>query len=117
MTLNHRNHINHFGAMSNKGVGRCSQEDEFTLDESYRVWRGIYKCEDGSTMTHFGVQKLDEEDKYLPKIYYKNKFEGGPVFQMQSLSFGDIGAEEAEKMIAGYQVAIEAVNILNMNFC
>ena len=62
--------------------------------------------------------------KYVPEIYYEEKMgivNGSIVrnesFEIQTTAYGPKSAEEIEKIIAGYQEAVEVVRILNKEFC
>ena len=53
----------------------------------------------------------DWKEEYLPEIYERNN-----GFAIQTTSYGSLQTEELKKVIAGYEYAMEAVEILNREF-
>ena len=110
--------INHLEKVEN---GVKYEKDEFTLGKHYKVERYISRYEDGDVRKRICVHLSlkDERDNYIPKIYYEDDFFGTskPRFEIQTTAYGSMNPEEIKKVIAGYQEAIEAVEILTKNFC
>lgn len=97
-------------------------------------------CDDGSIRTldkfeigRYAVKRVNVFEKnrhqymnisiygsgeYLPEIYYDDGFwsDGAPKFTIQTTAYGAMGAEEIEKVVEGYQEAIEVVKVLEANF-
>lgn len=101
--------------------GKKYERTEFTLGKHYRVIRNVTWFEDGTNYKRFWVSASYEDmrDNYIPEIHY---FDGHldsdkPEFKVQTSAYGAMGTEDIKKIIAGYQEAIEAVAILNKNFC
>lgn len=94
---------------------------EFTLGEHYTVKRYITRYEDGTVRKSYEVNTdwNDSRENYIPKIYYSEDWFGKsmPRFEIQTNSYGALDAESIKKVIAGYQEALEAVEILTKNFC
>ena len=101
--------------------GKFLQRDEFTLGDHYRVIRLTTTYEEsipmhkkGFTITNFSVRK---DDEYIPEIVYHIFGKEKPEFKVQTCAYGAQRADVIEKIIAGYQEALEAVSILKLNFC
>lgn len=62
---------------------------------------------------------ISTEEEYLPTIQYNDGFfsKDAPGFTIQTTAYGAKGVKEIEKIIAGYQEAVEAVKVLTINFC
>ena len=73
----------------------------------YQVISSTYESGHMSVAIH-----KDLELHYLPHIY--QEFSGG--FTVQTTSYGSVGVEELYKIIAGYEYAMEAVEVLNKEF-
>lgn len=61
----------------------------------------------------------DPKTKYLPSIIYNELFfeESHPkFFSVQTMSYGDVKTEKLKPIIAGYQEALEVVEVLNKKF-
>ena len=101
--------------------GKKYERDEFTLGKHYTVVRNITRYEDGDKMVRICVNLSyeDRHNNYFPEIYYEDDIfgESKPEFKIQTTAYGAMNPDEIQKVIAGYQEAIEAVRILNMNFC
>lgn len=109
------NHVDHKERESN---GRHLERDTFTLGEHYRVTRFVTTYEDGEVIKNYSVSS---DDEYMPEIYYDDCFglvgRGKPAFKIQTCAYGAKSVDEIEKIIAGYQEAVEAVKVLTLNFC
>lgn len=100
----------------------------YKLGEHYTVYKNSYKLQSGKVLVKFSV-KVSYEDRmnhYIPEIYYDDDFsflkakegvKAKPKFTIQTTAYGSMNVEEINKVIAGYQEAVEAAKILNMNFC
>lgn len=67
-----------------------------------------YKC--------ISVSKRERE-RYLPEIFCKDDFEGNILgFEIQTTSYGAMNVEDIQKVIAGYNKAIEIVEVLTKEF-
>lgn len=101
--------------------GKKYERDEFTLGQHYSVVRNITRYPDGDKLTRISVELSyeDRHNNYFPEIYYEDDFFGEekPRFEIQTTAYGAMNPEEIKKVIAGYQEALEAVEILTKNFC
>ena len=56
-------------------------------------------------------------NRFIPEIYCKDNFEGKILgFEIQTTSYGALNAEAIQKVIAGYNEALEVVEILTKEF-
>lgn len=110
--------INHMEKVEN---GKKYKRDKFTLGKHYTVVRNIIRYEDGYVLKRIRVELSyeDRHNNYFPEIYYEDGcfVEDKPEFKIQTTSYGAMNPEEIRKVIAGYQEAMEAVEILTKNFC
>lgn len=101
--------------------GRKYERDEYTLGKHYTVVRSITRFEDGDIFKRIfvNISYEDRHDNYFPEIYYDDDIlaEQKGEFKIQTTSYGSMSPDEIKKVIAGYQEAIEAVEILTQNFC
>ena len=101
--------------------GKKYERDEYTLGKHYTVVRNITRFEDGDRLVriHVNLSYEDRHMNYFPEIYYEDGIFGDeePEFKIQTTSYGAMNPDEIKKIIAGYQEAIEAVEILTKNFC
>lgn len=100
--------------------GKHFERTEFTLGEHYTVVRNITKYADGTVIKRYSVITPYEyrRSHYIPEIeYHDGFFDGEEEFTIQTTAYGSMNAQEIKKVIAGYQEAVEAVEILNKNFC
>lgn len=101
--------------------GRKYERDEYALGKHYTVVRNITRYEDGDKRTriYVDISYEDRHDNYIPEIYYEDDIFGEfkPEFKIQTTSYGSKDPDEIKKIIAGYQEAVEAVEILTKNFC
>ena len=88
----------------------------FTLGEHYMVTRRVCEYVDGTMWKDYNVMKNGE---YIPEIYYNDGIfsDEKPGFKIQTTAYGAKNIDEIKKIMAGYQEAIEAVEILTKNFC
>ena len=65
------------------------------------------------------VSYEDRTENYIPEIYYQDDFYGKskPRFEIQTTAYGTKSPEEIQKVIAGYQEAVEVVELLTKHFC
>lgn len=93
-----------------------------TIKEAYEI--GGYEVdhitkiyEDGSQYESFRIG-VDIDQEYLPEITYEYDPGSSPEkrFLIMTKGYGELIPEEAEKMISGYQEAIEVVRILTEAF-
>lgn len=84
---------------------------------NYVVFREMSFYNTGSTFEHIQVIPNREVD-YIPEIYYDYSLFGNIVrsFRIQTTSYGSLPLEDIQKVIKGYQEAIEVVNILTDKF-
>ena len=110
--------INHMEKVED---GKKYEADEYTLGKHYTVVRNITRYPDGDKLTRISVNLSyeDRHNNYFPEIYYEDDFFGEykPEFKIQTTAYGAMNPKEIKKVIAGYQEAMEAVEILNKNFC
>lgn len=99
-----------------------SKEDRDKRYEAYEV--GCYEVR-VTTYTsdihlRFFTVVNKERDGYAPDIYYNDHIylfsEKKPEFTIQTTSYGALSAEETQKFIAAYQMAIEVVSVLTEKF-
>lgn len=58
-----------------------------------------------------------QHENYIPGIYANKRFGAKKyTFEIQTTSYGSLGTDDIQKVIAGYQEAVEAVKILEKNF-
>lgn len=97
------------------------ERDEYTLGSHYTVVRNITRFEDGDKLIriHVDLSYEDRYNNYFPEIYYENDDLAGQngEFKIQTTAYGTMNPDEIKKVIAGYQEAIEAVEILTKKFC
>lgn len=102
-----------------------SEDSRFKIGR-YEVVRSVFKKRDRKDeelkkwFVSYSVFKNSKygDIRYLPEIYW----EGEPLskedrFVINTTSYGALGVEEIEKVIDGYQEAVEVVKILTKNFC
>lgn len=55
----------------------------------------------------------------MPEINYEDGLwtKEKSCFKIQTCAYGAMGVAEIEKVVAGYQEAMEVVKVLTMNFC
>lgn len=99
--------------------GNLYRTEEFTLGERYEVEVYDTTYESGTAIRKIYVEAMDRNDRYLPEIYYRADIFGKrePGFKIQTTAYGSLGIEDIQKVIAGYQEAIEAVKVLTEAFC
>lgn len=100
--------------------GKTYFADAWTLGNHYYVERFTTVYPDGSKWTRICVstEYKDARENYIPDIYYQEDWYGehDPKFEIQTSAYGSMNPEEIKKVIAGYQEAIEAVEILTKEF-
>lgn len=101
--------------------GKRYEGTTFILGEHYTVERYITRYENGNVYKRYSVnvRRDDRHENYIPEIYYWDDIFGEekPRFEIQTTSYGALSPEEIKKVIAGYNEAVEAVEILTKNFC
>ena len=90
--------------------------DSFEIG-SYKVER-VYKRlhDDGTELFNYGIESNEE---FAPRIYYVEPWEEDgtkPCFKIQTTSYGALEPSEIQKVIAGYQEAVEVVEVLTNTF-
>lgn len=61
------------------------------------------------------VDRID--NRFIPEIYCRDDFEGHILgFEIQTTSYGALSADEIKQVIAGYNEALEVVEILTKEF-
>lgn len=106
--------LSHSMQMNKKGVATM---DDFKVGR-YFVRRTISPMSDGEVWTRIQVQG-DRDAEYLPPIQYDDDVwsdNPNPRFEIQTTAYGAKGVEDIEKVIAGYQEALEVVNLLTEKF-
>lgn len=96
--------------------GKKCEGTGYALGENYYVEKRVTTYADGQEYVRIYVNEYGE---YTPKIYYEDDFYGKkmPRFEIQTCAYGALNPEEIKKVISGYQMAIEAVEILTKEFC
>ena len=92
------------------------KRDEYRIG-NYVVFREMSFYNTGSTFERIQVIPNREVD-YIPEIYYDYSLFGDVVrsFKIQTTSYGSLSPEDIQKVIAGYNEALEIVNILTEKF-
>lgn len=106
--LEHRAKVTDAGMMTS---------DDFRVGR-YFVRRTGRPMEDGTIWTNITVNK-DNEARFLPDVYYEDDWfsdDPKPCFKIQTTAYGALEAEDIEKVIAGYNEALEAVKMLTARF-
>lgn len=91
----------------------------FTLGEHYTVERTISTYKDGERYIRFAVlvDYRDANENYIPEITVDRSTSTGRLLcKIHTKNYGEQDADEIQKVIAGYQEAVEAVKILEKNF-
>ena len=80
-----------------------------------KINRAYYK--DGTMIEDFYIEPY-HDDRYLPKIYFRDGAFGSSVkkFEIQTTSYGALDPEEIKKVIDGYQLALAVVETLTKAF-
>lgn len=83
----------------------------------YKVDRGYKRYhENGAEVTGYDIYS---DKEYAPNIYYTEswtKDDLTPEFRIQTSSYGAMKPSEIQKIIAGYQEAVEVVEVLTNTF-
>lgn len=101
--------------------GKLYGSTRFGINEHYSV--EVYNIfKDGEEIyRRVGVEVSyeDRHENYIPEIYYQDDFygESKPRFEIQTTAYGAKSPEEIQKVIAGYQEALEVVELLTKHFC
>lgn len=77
----------------------------YTVEEINNKWGYSYNC--------------TTKDKYIPDIYIKSNLDDNSLIDfisIQTTSYGTMEVEEIEKVIKGYQIAVETVKQLKEIF-
>lgn len=107
-----------------KGTDRTTDEHGQYITEQYEygqyiIYRTVYFWTTGRTDTSFSVNPVSR-DNYIPEIFFEGRScihkDRQPEFKIQTTAYGSKRPEEIEKVIAGYQQAIELVKILTEAF-
>lgn len=106
---------------------RTKKEDEivttanvFKLGEHYEVRYTTYVYPNGKKFECISVDVIDEDirNSFIPTITTNGWTTGDDKFEfkIQTTSYGSLEPQEIQKVIAGYQEAVEAVECLNKWF-
>lgn len=93
------------------------KRDEYRIG-NYVVFREMSFYNTGSIFDRIQVIQNREVD-YIPEIYFNYDIFGEKdtrEFKIQTTSYGSLSPEEIQKVIAGYNEALEVVNILTEKF-
>lgn len=93
------------------------ERDEYRIG-NYVVFRELSLYKTGSTFERIQVIQNREVD-YIPEIYFNYDIFGekdAREFKIQTTSYGSLSSEEIQKVIAGYNEALEVANILTDKF-
>ena len=85
---------------------------------NYQVIRDLSIYESGKTHERFSVNPNRKMD-YLPEIYFNYDIFGDAdtrEFRIQTTSYGSLSPADIQKVIAGYNEAVEVVSILTEKF-
>ena len=92
---------------------------EYSIGD-YQVERIEKHYKDGEMVEniHVSASWEDRNEKFLPEIYFNDDWFGTKKkhFDIQTSSYGALAPEEIEKVIAGYQQAVEVVETLTDKF-
>ena len=89
----------------------------------YEVDHNVTKYADGTVWDRVQVSYIDysaARDSYIPEISFddgESRWSDGRGFKIQTTAYGVLNPEEIQKVIAGYNYALEAVKILTDKFC
>ena len=92
------------------------ERDEYRIG-NYVVFRELSFYKTGSTFERIQVVPNREVD-YIPEIYYDYSLFGDVVrsFKIQTTSYGSLSPVDIQKLIDGYNEAVEVVNVLTDRF-
>lgn len=81
----------------------------------YEVYVTNYKTCD---LRMISVVNKDRSADFVPDIYYEDGLfgDGEKKFKIQTTSYGALDVAEVQKFIAGYNMAIEVVEVLTKEF-
>lgn len=90
--------------------------ENYTLG-AYDISKFVNTYDAGYTLTSFTI-RANGLDRYMPEISYDDGIwgNGEKKFEIQTTAYGAMKADEIEKVIAGYQEAVEVVRILTKEF-
>lgn len=101
--------------------GTKYEATEYSLGEHYEVEMYVTTYESGTVCRriYVNVSYEDRHENYIPEIYFEENYFGKHMtrFEIQTASYGAMNPEEIQKVIAGYQEAVEAVEVLTKEFC
>lgn len=101
-------------------------EEDFTREQtvymagSYEIYR---QCrtnnKSGDVDYYYSINEDSSNNRYLPPVSYDSGFFSGgtPKFEIQTIAYGALGVDEIRKVMAGYQEAVELVELLTKSFC
>lgn len=109
-----------------KLIGTQEVEDENSKSTRYEYAIGNYRAYKDVTVYKNGSNPYESifiaknwELRYLPDIYFHNLFykkDDEKTFTIQTTSYGSLNAEEIQKVVEGYQEALEVVKVLTESF-
>lgn len=81
----------------------------------YRIERDLIEFDNGSTRERLDIYP---EGEYLPNIIFNRRRNGQNVheFKIETVTYGSLSPDELKKVIAGYEHALEVVEVLNNEF-
>lgn len=93
-------------------------ERDIYIVENYQVIRDLSIYESGKTHERFAINP-NREMEYIPEIYFNYDIFGDAdtrEFRIQTTSYGSLSPADIQKVIAGYNEAVEVVSILTEKF-
>lgn len=95
-----------------------SKESEGRKYEHYTIGRYEIDLTTYKSGNRYINTRVDREDnRYIPEIYCIDNLDGKILrFEIQTTSYGALNADEIKKVIAGYNEALEVVEILTKEF-
>lgn len=96
--------------------GELRTRDEYEIGHYKVAWVKCFYAEDGSE--NYENIQVFTADEYMPEIDYHDNFwsKEKPEFKIQTCAYGSKGVDEIEKIISGYQEAVEVVKKLTERF-
>lgn len=96
--------------------GKIYSGASYNLGEDYTVEYYTTLFSDGSKLERIYIKPMRDR---IPMIYYSDNYFGEhrPTFSIQTTSYGALTPDEITEVIRGYEIAIEAVDVLTKHFC
>lgn len=87
-------------------------------NDSYAIYKtdyyGIGVKRSGGKVITITISPKTNTDIVIPDIHYDSI---KAAFEIQTTSYGAVSKSTIKEMIAGYQIAVETVELLERNFC